>query len=312
MKRILLITIAASIGLVAQAQEETQKPESPKWKKKAIMGLNATQASFVNWNAGGRNNLAALAFFNADANYLSGRHKWDNTLNLALGGIKYFDTDLQKTDDLIDIQSSYGFGLKKPWYFTVLAGFKTQFMDGFVFPNDSVRTSTFLAPGYGNLSLGIEYAPNDNFKAFLSPLSGKFTFVNDQVLADAGSFGVDGAVFDPTSGDVLTPGKNFRPELGAYLRVIYNKELMTNINLKSRAEFFTNYLQNPGNIDVNAEMILSFKVNKWFSAALQMNLLYDDDIDITDRDGNVGPRTQFKQVLSLGLTYSVQNYTEKK
>lgn len=310
MKKLYAIALVLLTGTSAFAQDETTPEETPKWKNKAIMGLNATQASFVNWSAGGRNNIAALAFFDGSANYLNGKTKWDNSLKLSLGGIKYANSPLQKTDDQIDLQTAYGYGFKKPWYFTVLGGFKSQFMDGFVFPNDSVRTSKFLAPGYVNLSLGIEYVPNENFKAFLSPLSGKFTFVRDEVLSNAGAFGVDPAIYDDL-GNVVTPGKQFRAELGAYLRVVYNKELMKNVVLKSRLELFSNYMDNPQNIDVNAEMIMSFKVNKWFSAALQMNLLYDDDIDVRDSDGNLGPRTQFKQVISLGISYTMQNYFEK-
>jgi hypothetical protein len=43
-----------------------------------------------------------------------------------------------------------------------------------------------------------------------------------------------------------------------------------------------------------------------------MNLIYDDDIKITDRFGNVGPRTQFKQVIGLGIAYRLANYEEEK
>ena len=87
---------------------------------------------------------------------------------------------------------------------------------------------------------------------------------------------------------------------------------MENIDLRSRIEFFSNYVENPQNIDINAEIILNFKVNKWFSASLNMNLIYDDDINITDRFGNVGPRTQFKQVIGLGIAYRLANYEEEK
>ena len=60
------------------------------------------------------------------------------------------------------------------------------------------------------------------------------------------------------------------------------------------------------------EFSANFKVNKWFSASLQMNLIYDDDIDIEDRNGNVGPRTQFKQVIGLGITYRLANFKPEK
>ena len=57
---------------------------------------------------------------------------------------------------------------------------------------------------------------------------------------------------------------------------------------------------------------MDFKVNEWFSASLQVNVIYDDDIQIKDRFDNVGPRTQFKQVIGLGITYKIANYKEEE
>ena len=301
-------------SLSSFAQSDTtknEKPTDPIWKLKSIYSLNLTQSSFTNWAAGGRNNISGLGFINAQANYKKGKIKWANSLALSLGGVQYFDEDIQKTDDVIDIQSTFSYGVKDPWFLSILGGFRTQFIDGFTSPTDSLRSSTFMAPGYLNLSLGIEYIPNDNLKIMASPLSGKFTFVQDQALANRGAFGVAPGVFD-ANGVLLTPGENFRAELGSYVRIIYSKELMENISLSSRLEFFSNYINNPQNIDVNGEVILDFKVNKWFSASLQMNLIYDDDIEIEDRNGNVGPRTQFKQVIGLGISYRLANYKEEK
>ena len=92
----------------------------------------------------------------------------------------------------------------------------------------------------------------------------------------------------------------------------YDRALAKNIEMKSKLELFSNYLNNPTNIDVNAEVLFSFKVNSWFSASLLWNLIYDDDIRITDSDGNTGPRTQFKSVLGLGISYTMKNYTDPK
>ena len=57
---------------------------------------------------------------------------------------------------------------------------------------------------------------------------------------------------------------------------------------------------------------MDFKINKWFTASLQVNVIYDDDIEIEDRSGNVGPRTQFKQVIGLGIAYRLANFKEKE
>jgi hypothetical protein len=45
-------------------------------------------------------------------------------------------------------------------------------------------------------------------------------------------------------------------------------------------------------------------VNKWLAASIATQLIYDDDIIIkTDPDKPGGPRTQFKEMLGIGLTY---------
>ena len=72
-------------------------------------------------------------------------------------------------------------------------------------------------------------------------------------------------------------------------------------------EIINNYLKNPQNIDVNAELLFVFRVNSLFSATAQWNLVYDDDIKIRDIYGNVGPRTQFKSVLGIGISYKLEN-----
>jgi len=313
MKSLIITLNLLLFASLAWSQEETSEPKPvvPEWKLKSNFGLNMTQSSFTNWAAGGRNNISGLAFINAEANYSKDRIKWANSLALALGGIQYFDEELQKTDDILDFQSTLSYGLKDPWFLSGLVGFRTQFIDGFQNVGDSLRSSTFMAPGYLNTTLGFEYVPNDHFRILGSVLSGKFTFVQDERLANQGAFGVNPAVFD-NNGDLITAGSRWRPEIGSYVRVIYSKEIAKNIDLRTRWEFFSNYIENPQNIDVNAELVMNFKVNSWFSASLQVNLIYDDDINITDRFGNTGPRTQFKQVIGIGLNYKLANFEEKK
>lgn len=283
-----------------------------RWRLKAIYALNGSQTSFVNWNAGGRTNISILGFTSASANYKRDHLKWDSDLNLALGGMKYLESKslgLQKTDDRIDIASNFGYKVKNHYYFSVIGGFKTQSLDGFAYPNDSVTVSTFMAPGYVNMAIGFDYVPDDNFGVFVSPFAAKMTFVNNQRLANAGAFGVDKATYDAL-GNVITEGKYFRGEFGAYIKVKWNKKLAENIDMKTRLELFSNYNHNPQNIDVNAEVIFNFKVNSWFSASLQMNTIYDDDIAIHDPKGGFGPRLQYKSVVGLGISYTLKNFTE--
>ena len=289
---------------------DTVKPEPKYWKMKALYTLNGTQTSFVNWNAGGRNNISAIAGIIANAYYKKDRISWTNDLSVALGGLYYTDklatNPMQKTDDRIDVATNFGYKIKKHVFVSTVGGFRTQMLDGFSFPNDSVRVSTFMAPAYVSFAIGIDFIKDENFSVFTSPLASKMTIVNDQVLSNAGAFGVTPAVYDGL-GNVLTAGKRFRGEFGAYIKMKYNKSLMKNVDLKSKLELFSNYVENPQNIDVNAEALFNFKINASLAASIQWTLIYDDDIDIRDAKGNVGPRTQFKSVMGIGITYKMEN-----
>ena len=318
--RLLFIFVTILFPLLSFGQETPAKDSVPPkikyWKLKALIGANGTQTSFVNWSAGGRNNVSILGFFSASADYAKDSWSWKNNVDLALGGLRYMDSlgrrqGLQKTDDKIDFATNVGYKIKDKWFLSAVGGFKSQFLNGFNLPNDSTKVSGFMAPGYVNVALGIDYTPQSNLSIFLSPIAIKMTIVNDKILADQGAFGVDPAVLN-VNGQIITAGKRFRGEFGAYLRVQYQKELFKNVNFKGRLELFSNYVENPQNIDVNADVLWTFKVNSWLSASLNWTLIYDDDINIRDVKGNFGPRTQFKSVLGLGLSYTVRNFVEKK
>ena len=272
--------------------------KSSDWELKSLHSLNGTQSSFVNWNAGGRNNISLNASIRASANFNREIWNWSNDLSLAFGGIKYLDDSevfmYQKTDDKIDLSSKLGVRISKKYLISLNTGFKTQFADGYTYPNDSIAVSKFMAPGYMNLAIGTDYVKDANFSVFGSPFAAKTTFVMDDSLSQIGSFGVE-------------KGERIRHEFGAFLKLKWNAELMKNIEMKSKLELFSNYLNNPQNIDVNAELVFVFRVNSLFSATAQWNLIYDDDIQIRDINGKVGPRTQFKSVLGIGISYKLEN-----
>ncbi len=289
-----LLSLVFLIHISVHAQQDTVR----NWKIKSLYTLNGTQNSFVNWNAGGRNNFSMIASIGASALFTKRNLKWSNDLGIALGGIMYLDkkngNTIQKTDDRLDLSSACGVKFSNYYYTSINIGFRTQMADGFNYPNDSLKVSTFMAPGYLNLALGIDYIKSDKFSVFASLFAAKSTFVIDDSLASIGAFGVE-------------KGSHYRQEYGAYFKMKYERTLAKNIEMKSKLELFSNYLNNPQNIDVNAELLLIFRVNSLFTASAQWNLIYDDDINIRDVNGGFGPRTQFKSVLGIGISYKLNN-----
>jgi hypothetical protein len=291
---------------VAVMQAKTEADTTGKlWKTGGTFQLNMSQVSLTNWSAGGYSSVSGIGLFNGFANRKKGRHAWDNSLVLAYGLLAQDGSDAVKTDDRIELNTKYGYELKNAWYLAALAQFKTQFTEG-VDAKTGTRISDFMAPGYLILGLGIDYKPSDNFSAFISPATAKFTFVQDQDLADVGAFGVDPATYDDL-GVKLTNGENSLFEFGGYVKLMYTQDIAKNINFLTRADFFSNYLNNPQNIDVNWETLFTFKVNEWFAATLSTLLIYDDDTQIMKPWEDtplqyVGKGTQFKETIGLGIT----------
>ncbi|MDP4827593.1 MAG: DUF3078 domain-containing protein [Flavobacteriales bacterium] len=275
------------------------------WKTGGTVGLNLSQVHLENWASGGQSSVSASGLVNLFANYTKGKGTWDNTLDFAYGLLRQGQNGVVlKTDDRIDLASKYGHKAAEHWYYSALLNFRSQFAPGYNLvdgvPDKTNLISDFLSPAYMLASLGMDYKPNDKFTAFLSPTTYKMTVVMDSSLSAAGAFGVD-------------PGTNVRSEIGGYVRMAYNTNLVENVGLTTRIDLFSNYLNNPENIDINWEVLISMKVNKFMSATISTQLLYDDDVTLQKKDPIVeddvvidsgrGPGVQFKEVLAIGFSY---------
>jgi hypothetical protein len=309
MKHFLFILSLTCASFIVKSQTAPSAADTTtRWKTGGVSGLNFAQTSYTNWAAGGQNAISGTGFVSLFANLKRGLSTWDNTLDLAYGKTELGNDRPRKSDDKIDLSSKYGrYAFLKHWYYTSLFNFKSQFDNGYNYPNDTTVVSRFMAPAFFVLSLGMDYKVKDYFSVFVGPLTAKVTVVNDQPLADAGAFGVQKATYD-ASGHVLTKGKTHLEEFGGYVKVAFKKDIMKNVNLQTKLELFSNYLKNPQNIVVNWETLLNMKVNKYISASISTQLMYDDKINtkVANPDGSLkvnGPRVQFKEVLAVGISY---------
>lgn len=269
------------------------------WNFGLQSSLTFSQVSLSNWAGGGDNSTALNSFINILANRKKNRSSWENGLNLAYGLTKVGDESVRKSDDKIEFNSKYGYQLSEgsdKLLFSSSLIFRSQFANGFDFPNDSVRLSKFLAPGYLLIATGFDYRPTPSLSIFFSPVTGKITIVNDDDLADSGAFGVD-------------PGEKSRFEFGSFVKIQFTKEIMTNVSINSKLDLFSNYSENPGDIDVNWETAFIMKINNFMSANLLLHLIYDKDVqfDVIENDLVVGTedKVQFKEVFGVGLTFKI-------
>ncbi|MEJ2595334.1 MAG: DUF3078 domain-containing protein [bacterium] len=300
MKRLLLIAFVL-ITFSAFSQDTIRVGN---WEITGKASLNISQSYFSNWAQGGTSNFTSMGRYTMWTNYQKNKHRYTNWLDLALGYTVFLDEDPMKTEDKIEYITSYLYNFHKHWDFSVLGKFASQFAKGYDYSVDSTNyISRFLAPGYIDLGPGIRYEPVDWFFINLSPAMASWIIVNDQALADSGYFGVDPAEFDD-QGMLISHAKKVRTMFGAKMMMVLEKEVYKNINVGTKLELFSDYLQNPQNIDVNWQVLIGLKVNDWLNVDIQTTLLYDDDVLITDKDGNEGPRTQFRQLLMLSVGYA--------
>lgn len=287
------------VSLAAFTQNDTIK----NWKTEGKASLNFSQSYFSNWSAGGENSLTAIGKYTMNADYKKNKHGWNNWIDLAFGYNLIGKSDHMKTEDKIEFISSYNYDLKKNWQFSTVLTFKSQFAKGYEYSKDSTNSiSGFMAPAYIDIGPGITYKPNDHFMANFSPVTPRWIVVLDQDLANQGAFGLTPA--DSVNG-VVQNAKRVKSQFGAKLLLAVNYEVAKNVKLSSKLELFSDYLDNPQNIDVNWQVLVDLKVNSWLNVTLSTELIYDDDVIIKDaNDVPLGPRTQFKQMLMIGVGYA--------
>lgn len=211
------------------------------WKFSGVVGLNAAATGLVNWAAGGNNTVNAVASSKLRLLYHKDAVAWDTNLDLEYG-LSWIDQQydqFQKSSDKINFSTKFGWEFSKAWYLTVLGGFQSQFDLGRNYNGTDAFdpiVSKFLAPSYTDISVGIDWKPNDIFSVYLSPVAGRFTSVyvskhmNGKYAADypLEEGGLEQALktkysvweYTTDADGVVTKsyGKNLRAELGLSLK----------------------------------------------------------------------------------------------
>jgi hypothetical protein len=304
MKKMLLITATLS-ALLTQAQDETVKKirsESerkiakdpndtiPKiWRRGGMYSLNLSQGSLSNWAAGGEDfSLALSSLMSLYAFYKKEKHSWDNTLDFNLGYVKTTSLGSRKNDDRFDLLSKYGYSISDKVSVAVLANLRSQFFKGYTYRgNVKTFSSTFMAPGYFLLGVGLDYKPNKDFSIFFSPATARWVIVKDTALSNKGFYGV-------------TPGKKSNLEFGAFVSINYLKEFNKVLAYKARLDLFSNYRHNPQNVDLYMTNTLNVRISKILSATWGLDLIYDDDARLFGKNRR-SAALQVRSLVGIGL-----------
>jgi hypothetical protein len=224
-----------------------------------------------NWLGGGEPTITFNSNMSLFANFKKNKFFWENNAYFSYGIIKKDTHKAVKNDDQINLGSRIGYQMAKKWYYALNFIGKTQFSPGYRYsPTDTTRISDFLAPASVYLSLGLDYKPSSILSVHISPLMGKATYVrsnNPTVMTTAG-----------LSQDLIDRGKHTRNEFGGGLIFNMNGNFLSKkVTYNTQLELFSNYLEEPSNIDANWNFTFSIALAKYISASVRIDMIYDDN-----------------------------------
>jgi len=298
MKSIHLFSLLFIFSLSSMTTAQTTSDPVPKdsiWKFQGNFQFLINQAAFNNdWQGGGTSNYSANVVINYDINYQKGRYTWDTKF---LGDYGINQTEDQefyrKTNDRLEVNSTVGRQIgQSKWFTSAFLNFRTQFDKGYEFGEDAdgneIRTleTQFMSPAFTQIGLGALWKESDDIRVNISPVTGRIITANDRFTTTEGY--VDGDFFG------LDEGETIRTEFGASLNAFVKFKLMENITLDNILGLYSNYLEDPQNVDIDYTLNIVMNVNKYISANFTFQAIYDD---------NAVRGFQIREVLGVGLNY---------
>jgi len=274
------------------------------WRFKSDLSYLLSQGAISNWAKGGENNISSVLDVTSAMNYNNKLTKVNSSTSarFALGlQASGRNADLKKNLDILEINSKINHKAFGKFDLSGLFQFKTQFLPGYNYPNDSVKVSKFFNPATFLFGYGLEYKPDKNTFISFSPVSFKGTFVPDTANINQTKYGI-------------AADKRSKRELGAYLTLNSRLVLFEKVNMSNRLQLFSNFLSNPQNVDVEWEMIATMGLNWFTDLRLNMHLIYDDDTMLpvfdrgepvlgTDGKQKKAPMVQFKELLGVSFIF---------
>jgi len=273
-------SIKKKLEAIKKREEKRKESQIKEWSVNGRLAFVFNQASFTNWTAGGENNIAGNINVNYDFNYRSKQWKWDNKVIASYGSTHISNQGYRKTDDRFEYNSVLALNSKKSWYFSFFTNFISQFTRGFDYSkNPKVEVSSVLSPAYLSFGPGILWRKNENMRVNIAPATSRFTFVSRPF---SGMYGVP-------------EGKTSIYGLGFNMSAFLKFKLMKDVVMENIIALYSDYLDNPQNIDVNHQMNFYVTINEYLSTNLTLHIISDT---------NASSRVQFRQLFGLGIKYT--------
>jgi hypothetical protein len=305
MKKFILLAIVFIAPFVMIAQDETAKDTIPNgWTRAGNISLLFNQAAFNHeWTGGGTSNIAGNLGLTYDFNYKQDKLTWNNRIIAEYGLTKNKDDqNARKTNDRLELNSIIGRQINESnWYYSFFLNFKTQMTSGYAFdadlnqndPNYRTEVTKSFSPAYLQLGPGMLWKKNNNLYVNIAPATARLIFVNKD-FTNVGNDPLAIAAFNENPYFGVEANETMRFEFGAAVSAYAKLNLMENISMENILNLYSNYLEDPQNVDIDYTMNLLFKVNSYISANATFQAIYDD---------NAVQGFQIREALGIGVTY---------
>jgi hypothetical protein len=291
------------------------------WDYRTETSMVFSQSAMSNWVKGGENSLSTALDITGYAEYKKPEIKLSslNFARLKLGFLASGGQDIRKNLDLLETNSKINHKAFGKFDFSAIMLFKTQVAIGKAYTktkagdNDSsYAVSKFFNPAVMTIGIGLDYKPNKETSINFSPLSYKGTFVPAGGKITKDSL-VTGKLDQTRHGVPL--GKTSKNEPGASFMLSRISKPAKNVMITNRLQLFTNYINNPWNIDVDWETITVINLNWFTDLRLNTHLIFDDDTKTTvmrkgepvlledNKTQKKTARIQFKEMFGVALSF---------
>ncbi len=292
------ISTKAFEEILKEIRPKKRKEEENKegWRTSGELSLLINQSAFnFDWQGGGTSNISGNSSAAYRFNYKKKSFSWENRINADYGLSFLKDEDFaRKTDDRIEINTRIGQQIgESRWNYSFFANFLSQFDKGYNFgidPETEEVTRTeetrFFSPAFIQSGPGLLWKKNDGLNINIAPVTSRMIFVDKEFTNVEGYengdyFGVDA-------------GKSTRFEFGGAIAAIITFSISEKISLENMLNLYSNYIEDPTNIDIDYTLNLNLQVNRYISGSFVFQSIYDD---------NATGAFQIRQVLGIGLDY---------
>jgi hypothetical protein len=261
--------------------------------------LTVSQVSYSNsWESGGVPSITLRGASNLVYTYNKNLIYFQSVFDGAYAMAWEEENSAVKKEDRFSFTNTFGLrtSKKSSLYYITMIDLKSQFAPGYPSATDKTIISRLFSPAYLTTSLGVSYKHKDELSITLAPVSGRFVFVLDTTIANKGLYEVK-------------DGETVKTDMGCYASIIYTKNFLKNFSFNTKLEMFSNYTDEPLNIDIDWEHKLGFKITSYLTAEFYVRMVYKDKSRFSEllADGSTvlrGPRLQVNESFNIGLTYA--------